>query len=85
MTPKEILNSIVSIIVLRPEAIAIAERVDADRGTILTLTVDQSDMGILIGVKGRMINSVRTILSSIAIRNKQQIYVEVTDPRLQAQ
>jgi len=74
---KELLEHIVKSIVNNPEAVSIKEResVDFPGLTILTIEVAEEDKGIVIGRKGRTINSIRDIITISAIRNDKRVKV----------
>ena len=61
MNATEFLRFIVSALVVKVESIEITEKQD-ELGTLLTLKIDQSDMGSLIGRGGKTIDSIRTVL-----------------------
>lgn len=61
MNATEFLRFIISALVVKTEAIEITEKQD-ELGTLLTLRVDPSDMGSLIGRGGKTIDSIRTVL-----------------------
>jgi len=74
---KELLENIVKAIVNHPEDVSIEEKesVDFPGLTILTIDVNESDKGIIIGRKGRTINSIRDIVTISAIRNDKRVRV----------
>jgi predicted RNA-binding protein YlqC (UPF0109 family) len=74
---KELLEHIVKSIVNNPEAVSVDEResVDFPGLTILTIEVAEEDKGIVIGRKGRTINSIRDIITISAIRNDKRVKV----------
>lgn len=76
----EILRTITKGIVKNPDAVGI-EQTDDDLGVLFTLTVDPSDMGIVIGKAGAMIERIRLILKAAGIRSQTSIRVKVNDPR----
>ena len=61
MNATEFLHFIISALVVNTAAIEITEKQD-DLGTLLSLRVDPSDMGSLIGRGGKTIDSIRTVL-----------------------
>lgn len=61
MNATEFLHFIISALVVNVEAIEITEKQD-DLGTLLSLRVDPSDMGSLIGRGWKTIDSIRTVL-----------------------
>ncbi|MCK9415930.1 MAG: KH domain-containing protein [Candidatus Dojkabacteria bacterium] len=74
---KELLEHIVSSIVNNPEEVSVEEResVDFPGLTILSIEVAEEDKGIVIGRKGRTINSIRDIITISAIRNDRRVKV----------
>jgi hypothetical protein len=74
---KELLEHIVKSIVNNPEAVSVTEResVDFPGLTILSIEVAEEDKGIVIGRKGRTINSIRDIITISAIRNDKRVKV----------
>jgi hypothetical protein len=74
---KELLEHIVKSIVNNPEDVSVDEResVDFPGLTILTIEVAEEDKGIVIGRKGRTINSIRDIITISAIRNDKRVKV----------
>jgi len=61
MTAKDFLHFIISSLVEKKDAIQIEEKVD-ELGLLLSLRVDPSDMGSIIGRGGKTIDSIRTVL-----------------------
>ncbi len=80
---KELLEYIVKSIVNNPEEVEISEResVDFPGLTILTIKVAESDVGIVIGKRGRTINAIRDIISINAIRSKKRVRVNLEENR----
>ncbi len=78
---KELLEYIVKSIVNNPEEVEISEResVDFPGLTILTIKVAESDVGIVIGKRGRTINAIRDIISINAIRSKKRVRVNLEE------
>lgn len=62
-----------------PESLEIAE-VEGERGaTVLELTVDPEDMGKIIGKRGRIIRSIRSLARAAAQTDGDAVLVEVVD------
>lgn len=62
-----------------PEQLEITE-VTGERGeTVLELTVDPEDMGKIIGKRGRIIRSVRSLARAAAQSEGETVMVEVVD------
>ena len=74
---KELLEHIVKSIVNNPEEVSVDEResIDFPGLTILSIEVAEEDKGIVIGRKGRTINSIRDIITISAIRNDKRVKV----------
>jgi hypothetical protein len=74
---KELLEHIVKSIVNNPDEVSVEEResVDFPGLTILSIEVAEEDKGIVIGRKGRTINSIRDIITISAIRNDKRVKV----------
>ena len=81
---RELLEHIIKSIVNYPDDVAIDEResVDFPGLTILTINVNENDKGVIIGRKGRTINSIRDIITISAIRNNKRVRVILKDDRV---
>ncbi len=81
---KDLLNFIVTSLVTKPEAIVIEEQ--KQDGTInLNLTVDPSDMGIIIGKSGQTIRAIRKLLTVRAIAENARVNLQLVEPIEQSQ
>lgn len=82
---KELLEHIVKSIVNHPEDVSVEEKesVDFPGLTILTINVNEEDKGVIIGRKGRTINSIRDIITISAIRNNKRVRVILKDDNKQ--
>ena len=78
---KELLEHIAKSIVNHPDDVIIEEKesVDFPGLTILTINVNEEDKGVIIGRKGRTINSIRDIITISAIRNNKRVRVILKD------
>lgn len=78
---KELLEHIVKSIVNNPEAVEIEEKesVDFPGLIILTINVDETDKGVVIGRKGRTINAIRDLITINAIRNDKRVKVLIKE------
>jgi len=54
---------------------------DDEKGTFITIVVNPSDMGRLIGTNGQTIASLRLLVRRIGFRDKTPIAVKVLDSR----
>lgn len=80
---KELLEHIIKSISNYPDDVSIDEResVDFPGLTILTIDVNENDKGVIIGRKGRTINSIRDIITISAIRNNKRVRVILKDDK----
>jgi predicted RNA-binding protein YlqC (UPF0109 family) len=75
---KDTLHYIVSSIVEQPDAVVIDEQ--DDNGVItLSITVDPSDMGKVIGKEGKVIRSIRNIMKVKAMKHNVRISVALAE------
>lgn len=76
---KDLLNFIVTSLVTKPEAVAIEEQ--REDGIInLNLTVDPTDMGLIIGKNGQTIRAIRKLLTVRAIAENVRVNLQLTEP-----
>ncbi len=76
---KDLLNFIVISLVTKPEAISIDEQ--TEEGNVnLNLTVDPSDMGLIIGKSGQTIRAIRKLLTVRAIAENVRINLQLVEP-----
>lgn len=72
---KEFLESLVKQIVDNPGAATVSEKID-DMGIInLEITVDQNDMGKIIGKSGRIIRALRDLVRVLAVKRNIRVNV----------
>lgn len=76
---KDLLNFIVTNLVTKPETVSVEEQ--KDDGTInLNLTVDSTDMGLIIGKNGQTIRAIRKLLTVRAIAENVRVNLQLTEP-----
>ena len=75
---KDTLIFILKSIVDKPEKVVVEEQSN-DQRNILTVTVDESDMGKVIGKRGRIIKAIRDLIKIIAAKNKTYIDVIINE------
>jgi predicted RNA-binding protein YlqC (UPF0109 family) len=73
---KEFLEYVARALVDKPDAVHVEVEDDAD-GTLLTLGVDQEDMGRVIGRDGRIANALRSLLRVMATRDGRHVELEI--------
>lgn len=73
---KELLEYIAKSLVDFPDDVYVTES-DSDRGLILELHVNESDMGKVIGKQGRIAKSIRAVIKAAASRLNKHVAVEI--------
>ena len=78
MTEKEIVETILKSLVDNPSAVNI-NVVDGEKSTILELKVGAGEVGKVIGKRGVIAKSTRTIVNAIAVKNGRRVILEILD------
>ena len=73
---KEFLEYIARSLVDKPDAVWV-EVDEEDDETVLTLGVDQEDMGRVIGRDGRIANAIRSLLRVMAAKDGRHVELEI--------
>ncbi len=76
MELKQILTDIARAIVDNPDAVNVIEEVDGD-DVELTLTVAESDTGMVIGRHGRIAKAIRQVMKAAANTAGKRVTVEI--------
>jgi predicted RNA-binding protein YlqC (UPF0109 family) len=76
---QEFLEIIAKAIVSNPDAIQVERTVD-ERGVLLTLKTDPTDMGYVIGRKGQTAQAIRTLLKIVGTKNNARVNLKIYDP-----
>src|SRR6056297_4124230 len=76
---KELLETIVTSIVNKPDEVSVERTVD-EMGVLLTLKVDPEDMGNIIGRKGQTAQAIRTLLKIVGAKNNARVNLKIYDP-----
>jgi uncharacterized protein len=76
---KAFLEMIVKSIVGKPDAVQVDRTVD-EMGVLLTLKVDPTDMGYVIGRKGQTAQAIRTLLKIVGAKNNARVNLKIYDP-----
>ncbi len=79
VTDKEFVEYIVRAIVSDPEAV-VAERTVDERGVLITLKINQSDMGYVIGRQGQTARAIRTLLKIVGAKNNARVNLKIYEP-----
>ena len=73
---KDILANIAKAIVENPDDVVVSER--EENGTVyLELSVNESDMGKVIGKQGRIAKAIRTVMKVAAMREYKRVVVDI--------
>ena len=76
---KDLLEFIAKNLVTKPEAVSIDEQIE-EGNVNLNLTVDPSDMGLIIGKNGQTIRAIRKLLTVRAIAENVRINLQLVEP-----
>lgn len=74
---------LVKAIVNHPEDVVVDRRVD-EMGVLLTLKINQADMGYVIGRKGQTARAIRTLLKIVGAKNNARVNLKIHDPNAAA-
>lgn len=73
---KELVLDIAKALVDDPDSVVV-EEIKANDEIILKLKVSQDDMGKVIGKQGRIAKAIRTVVKSVANREKVKVSLEI--------
>ncbi len=73
------LEQVVRALVEKPEKVEISRTVD-EMGVLLTLKVDQEDMGKIIGRDGNTAKAIRTLLRVVGMKNNARVNLKINEP-----
>lgn len=73
------LEYLVKSLVANPNDVKVNRTVD-ERGVLLTLDVNPSDIGYVIGKKGQTITALRTLVRIVGAKNDARVTVKVNEP-----
>lgn len=76
---KEFLEYMVKAIVSNPDKVSVDRTVD-EMGVLLTLKIDPSDMGYVIGRRGQTAQAIRTLLKIVGAKNQARINLKIYEP-----
>ena len=76
---KEFLEFLVKAIVDHPEDVKIDRKVD-EMGVLLTLRVNQQDMGQVVGRRGATAGAIRSLLRIVGIKNNARVNLKIEEP-----
>ena len=76
---KAFLEYVVKALVDNPDDVKIDRGVD-EMGVLVTLTVNQADMGKIIGRQGNTAKAIRTLLRVIGMKNNARVNLKINEP-----
>ena len=77
---KEFVEYIIKNLVDHPDQVKINE-IGGTNTLIIELSVEKSDIGKVIGKKGKTIHAIRTLLMSVASRNGLRVSLEIIEEK----
>jgi len=78
MSEKELVEFIAKSLVDNADKVQI-NVVESEKSTILELTVDEPDIGKIIGKHGRIAKAIRTILSAVSNKSNKRVLLDIMD------
>jgi len=76
---QEFLEYVVKAIVNNPNDVKSTRTVD-ERGVLITLDINASDMGYVIGRQGQTARSLRTLLKIVGAKNNARVNLKINEP-----
>lgn len=76
---QQFIEYIVKSLVSKPDEVKIERRID-EKGVLLELTVDQEDLGRVIGKRGATAQSLRTLLRALGTKQDARYNLKIIDP-----
>ncbi len=75
----QFVEMLVKAIVNNPQDVT-TERLIDERGVLITLHINQSDMGYVIGRKGQTARAIRTLLKIVGAKNNARVNLKIYEP-----
>jgi len=76
---QEFVDYVVKAIVNHPEDVKTVRTID-ERGVLITLDVNQTDMGYVIGRQGQTARSLRTLLKIVGAKHNARVNLKINEP-----
>lgn len=76
---QEFIEMIAKALVENQEAVKVDRKVD-EMGVLITLDVDPSDMGKVIGKQGATAKAIRTLLRVVGMKNNARVNLKINEP-----
>jgi len=75
---KDLISTIARALVDNPEQVSITE-IEGAHTSVLELKVAKSDMGKVIGKKGKTVRAIRTVLSGVSGKAKKRVVLDILE------
>ncbi|MEI6728109.1 MAG: KH domain-containing protein [bacterium] len=75
----DILKNLILNLVTVPDEVQIERKID-EQGVLLSVMVNSSDMGIVIGRNGSMASAIKTVMRAVGKANKMNVRVQFLEP-----
>jgi predicted RNA-binding protein YlqC (UPF0109 family) len=79
MKDKDFLEMLVKALVDHPDDVKIERKVD-EMGVLLSLRVNQQDMGQVVGRQGSTAKAIRTLLRIVGMKNNARVNLKIEEP-----
>ncbi|MDB5254962.1 MAG: hypothetical protein JWL92_338 [Candidatus Nomurabacteria bacterium] len=79
MSDKEFLEMLIKALVDNPDDVQVTRTVD-EMGVLLTLSINQADMGKIIGRAGNTAKAIRTLLRVVGMKNNARVNLKINEP-----
>jgi predicted RNA-binding protein YlqC (UPF0109 family) len=79
MSDKEFLEFLIKALVENPNDVKIDRTVD-EMGVLLTLSVNQNDMGKIIGRQGNTAKAIRSLLRVVGMKHNARVNLKINEP-----
>ncbi|MFA6427627.1 MAG: KH domain-containing protein [Candidatus Magasanikbacteria bacterium] len=76
---QEFLEVIIKAIVNNPDKVKSTRTVD-ERGVLITLDVEPTDIGYVIGRRGNTVRAIRTLLKVVGAKNNALVNLKINEP-----
>ncbi len=73
---KDLITEIAQALVDQPEHVSVVE-IEGSNISVLELSVAKSDLGLIIGKRGRTVQAIRTVLSAASGKSRKRYTLEI--------
>lgn len=76
---KELVEVIAKALVDNPDEVTVTQTIEDDGTIVLQVNVAREDMGKIIGKKGRIAKSIRTVVKTVAMKENKRVVVDIVE------